>query len=131
MVSDSRKRVIVETSSQEQVQAEANELVSYVTSMLNCTSTNSGKCNKTHVDIQAQPEWIYSASIDGGAIRAVLVYLKCEREGWVTVTDETEGVDDGYAKTGPEMHGIAIIKVNREEHCFIENAYIKRVYRHS
>ena len=60
----------------------------------------------------------------------MLVYLNCVREGWVTVTDEKEGVDDGYVKTGPEMHGIALIKVNREELCFIENAYIKRVYRH-
>jgi hypothetical protein len=97
--------------------------------ILNCTSANSKKCNKTHVDIEPNPKWIYSEGIDGETIRAVLVYLKCEREGWATVTNEKEGVDDGHVKTGPGMHGIALIKVNREEQCFIENAYIKRVYR--
>ena len=68
--------------------------------------------------------------MDGQTIRAVLVYLNCAREGYATVTNDKEGVDEGHVKTGPREHGIALIKVNREELCFIENAYIKRVYRH-
>lgn len=97
--------------------------------ILNCTSANSKKCNETHVDIQAQPEWIYLDVIDGETIRAVLVYLNCEREGWATVTHDTEGVDEGHVKTGPREHGIALIKVDQAEMCFMENVLIKRVYR--
>ena len=59
----------------------------------------------------------------------MLVYLNCEREGYATVTDDKEGVDQGHVKTGPEEHGIALIKVNQGELCFMENVYIKRVYR--
>jgi hypothetical protein len=59
----------------------------------------------------------------------VLVYLNYEREGWATVTNDKEGVDEGYVRTGPREHGIALIKVDQAEMCFMENVYIKRVYR--
>jgi hypothetical protein len=62
----------------------------------------------------------------------VLVYLHSERKGWATVTNERGGVDEGYVTTGPAERGnIALIKVKREEQCFVESAYIKRVYRSS
>ena len=89
----------------------------------------SEKCGKKDVKIDEEPEWIYSDVIDGLTICAVLAYLNCEREGWATVTNEKEGVDEGHVRTGPEEHGIALVKVNLAELCFIENVYIKRVYR--
>jgi hypothetical protein len=95
----------------------------------NCISANHKKCNETHVDIQARPEWIYLNVIDGETICAVLVYLNCEREGYATVANDEKGVDEGHVTTGPREHGIALIKVDLAEMYFMENVYIKRVYR--
>jgi hypothetical protein len=97
--------------------------------VLNSTSANSKKCNETHVDIEPTPEWNDLKAFDGETICAVLVYLKCEREGWVTVTSDKKDNDVCCVTTGPGMQGIALIKMNREDLCFIMEAYIRRVYR--